>query len=308
MNRADGAPRRRSAPALRAAHVRGLREGSAQQDALASSRCMPQADVEMARALPHRRLHRLLHRHPPRDHGRQAVPPRQPAAAQLQVGADRLSRPRLVDRRERPALQAAAGPDQGARCRRADASARRSGSTTSWNWASSSASGNALGEPIAIGEAEEHLFGVTLLNDWSARDIQAWEYQPLGPFLAKNFAQHALALDRDDGGAGAVPRAVRARRRRPAAAALPRLRRPTASAARSTSRWKSGCRPRRCATAGEAADAPDARQHRASRLLDGRRNWSRTTRSTAATCSRATCWARARCRARSRTRPARCWN
>ncbi|QRF57409.1 fumarylacetoacetase [Variovorax paradoxus] len=48
--------------------------------------------------------------------------------------------------------------------------------------------GNALGEPIAIGEAEEHLFGVTLLNDWSARDLQAWEYQPLGPFLSKNFA------------------------------------------------------------------------------------------------------------------------
>ncbi|MBT2300941.1 fumarylacetoacetase [Variovorax paradoxus] len=48
--------------------------------------------------------------------------------------------------------------------------------------------GNALGEPIAIGEAEAHLFGVTLLNDWSARDIQAWEYQPLGPFLSKNFA------------------------------------------------------------------------------------------------------------------------
>ncbi|VWX59864.1 Fumarylacetoacetase [Burkholderiales bacterium 8X] len=48
--------------------------------------------------------------------------------------------------------------------------------------------GNALGEPIGIDTAEQHLFGVTLLNDWSARDIQAWEYQPLGPFLAKNFA------------------------------------------------------------------------------------------------------------------------
>ena len=47
--------------------------------------------------------------------------------------------------------------------------------------------GNAQGEPIAIADAEEHLFGVTLLNDWSARDLQAWEYQPLGPFLAKNF-------------------------------------------------------------------------------------------------------------------------
>jgi fumarylacetoacetase len=48
--------------------------------------------------------------------------------------------------------------------------------------------GNALGEPVPAGEALEHLFGFCLVNDWSARDIQAWEYQPLGPFLAKNFA------------------------------------------------------------------------------------------------------------------------
>jgi fumarylacetoacetase len=48
--------------------------------------------------------------------------------------------------------------------------------------------GNALGEPIPMSRAEEHLFGVSLFNDWSARDIQPWEYQPLGPFLAKNFA------------------------------------------------------------------------------------------------------------------------
>lgn len=48
--------------------------------------------------------------------------------------------------------------------------------------------GNALGEPIPIAEAEQHIFGVCLVNDWSARDIQTWEYQPLGPFLAKNFA------------------------------------------------------------------------------------------------------------------------
>jgi fumarylacetoacetase len=47
--------------------------------------------------------------------------------------------------------------------------------------------GNALGEPFGIDEADEHAFGLTLLNDWSARDIQPWEYQPLGPFLAKNF-------------------------------------------------------------------------------------------------------------------------
>ena len=48
--------------------------------------------------------------------------------------------------------------------------------------------GNALGEPIAMAQAEQHLFGVGLFNDWSARDIQAWEYQPLGPFLSKSFA------------------------------------------------------------------------------------------------------------------------
>ena len=47
---------------------------------------------------------------------------------------------------------------------------------------------NALGEAVPIAVAEEHVFGLVLLNDWSARDIQAWEYQPLGPFLAKNFA------------------------------------------------------------------------------------------------------------------------
>lgn len=48
--------------------------------------------------------------------------------------------------------------------------------------------GNALGEPIPASDALEHVFGFCLVNDWSARDIQTWEYQPLGPFLAKNFA------------------------------------------------------------------------------------------------------------------------
>jgi fumarylacetoacetase len=47
---------------------------------------------------------------------------------------------------------------------------------------------NDLFSPIPISEAEQHLFGLCLLNDWSARDIQRWEYQPLGPFLAKSFA------------------------------------------------------------------------------------------------------------------------
>ncbi|WP_211231681.1 fumarylacetoacetase [Ottowia thiooxydans] len=48
--------------------------------------------------------------------------------------------------------------------------------------------GSRRGEPVAIGEAEQQLFGLCLLNDWSTRDVQRWEYQPLGPFLAKNFA------------------------------------------------------------------------------------------------------------------------
>jgi len=47
---------------------------------------------------------------------------------------------------------------------------------------------NEIGTPIGIEDAEDHIFGVCLVNDWSARDIQGWEYQPLGPFLAKNFA------------------------------------------------------------------------------------------------------------------------
>jgi fumarylacetoacetase len=47
--------------------------------------------------------------------------------------------------------------------------------------------GNVLGDPVAIDDAEKHVFGLCLVNDWSARDIQKWEYQPLGPFLAKSF-------------------------------------------------------------------------------------------------------------------------
>jgi fumarylacetoacetase len=50
------------------------------------------------------------------------------------------------------------------------------------------AEGNAIGTPIPIASAERHVAGLCLVNDWSARDIQAWEYQPLGPFLAKSFA------------------------------------------------------------------------------------------------------------------------
>ncbi len=71
-----------------------------------------------------------------------------------------------------------------------------------------------MGEPVPIDRALDHVFGMVLVNDWSARDIQAWEYQPLGPFLGKSFAtsvsQWVVPLDR----AGRPPRAARAARTR----------------------------------------------------------------------------------------------
>ena len=83
---------------------------------------------------------------------------------------------------------ATAGPDGGRGGRSTDVWARAACWTTSWRLAHSLRKANPLGEPVSIDEAREHLFGLCLLNDWSARDIQSWEYQPLGPFLAKSFA------------------------------------------------------------------------------------------------------------------------
>ena len=68
-----------------------------------------------------------------------------------------------------------------------------------------------MGAPIAVGDFAEHVFGVFLLNDWSARDLQAWEYVPLGPFLGKSFATSVSpwvvpldALERGPGRAAAA--------------------------------------------------------------------------------------------------------
>src|SRR5262245_48950847 len=134
----------------------------------------------------HRRLHRLLRRHPPRHQRRQAVPPRQPAAAELQIRADRLSRPRLLH------------PVSGTTLRRPSGQRKPSTETVPSFGPSRSLDyelelavwigpGNELGTPIAIADAASHIAGFCLLNDWSAHDIQAWEYQPLGPFLGKSF-------------------------------------------------------------------------------------------------------------------------
>ena len=108
---------------------------------------------------------------------------------------------------------------------------------------------NALGEPVPVSRALERVFGLVLLNDWSARDIQAWEYQPLGPFLAKSFATSISAwvvpLD------ALAPRrvaAARTRRERSAAAAVPAGRSTIRRAAPSTSTSRCASRRSACAS------------------------------------------------------------
>lgn len=107
--------------------------------------------------------------------------------------------------------------------------------------------GNALGEAIPVSRAAEHIAGFCLLNDWSARDIQAWEYQPLGPFLSKSFITSvspwvvtAEALEPFRRAQPARPEATRGRCR----ISTTTTTRPTAP---STSSWRSCCSPRACA-------------------------------------------------------------
>ena len=70
--------------------------------------------------------------------------------------------------------------------------------------------GNPLGEPIPVGLASEHIFGLCLLNDWSARDIQAWEYQPSRPVPGQELLHHPVALDRHRRSARPLPRGAAA--------------------------------------------------------------------------------------------------
>jgi fumarylacetoacetase len=135
--------------------------------------------------------------------------------------------------------------------------------------------GNERGQAIGMDAAEAHVFGLCLLNDWSARDIQGWEYQPLGPFLSKNFATS----------------------RCPTWTA-----RCTASRAPSTFNSMCACRPRPC-------DKPASRPHPLrSPTTDTPtgpwRKWSPTTPWVAAPCSPVTCWARARSQALKPAKPA----
>lgn len=163
--------------------------------------------------------------------------------------------------------------------------------------------GNADGAPLTMAQADDGWFGLVLLNDWSARDIQGWEYQPLGPFLSKNFGttispwvvtQEALAPFRQP---FAHPAGDRSRCR----IWIPR---PTARTARSTSRSRSGCTRWRCAS---AAWRRSGCRKRTSPTPTGRwRSCWRTTPATAATSSLPICWAAARSRVRCRGRAVRC--
>ena len=186
-----------------------------------------QTEVPMHLPCLDRRLHRLLRRHPSRDQRRQAVPPRQSAAAELQICADRLSRPRKLG----AGFGRAGDPPNGQR-KPPDADAPEYGPSRRLDYELELGiwigEGNELGSPIPIGEAAEHIAGYCLLNDWSARDLQAWEYQPLGPFLAKNFLTSVSAVGRQPACAGAVPQgdAAAAGRRSGAAAVSGRSGRP----------------------------------------------------------------------------------
>ena len=148
--------------------------------------------------------------------------------------------------------------------------------------------GNELGSPIPIGEASQHIAGYCLLNDWSARDLQAWEYQPLGPFLAKNFLTSVSAVDRQPGSAGAVSQAD-------AAAAGGRSRTLALSRRCRGPRQRRACRPAR-SHADDRADARATAPRRmccraarpTPRCTGARRRSSPITARTAATSSRAT--------------------
>ena len=273
----------------RARCAQALSRGPAQRQRRArrafATALVPQARGRDGPAVRDRRLHRLLHQHPPRH--RRSASSSGPTTRCCRTTSGCRSATTAAPRRSiasgatfrRPVGQTKARatarrpscrPTRAARLR---ARARRLHRPAECAWASRSRSARPRSTCSAW----------PCSTTGRARDIQAWEYQPLGPVPVEELRQHDLALDRDAGRAGAVPRAVRAARRRPAAAALPRLGRQPRATARSTSSSRSGCRPRRCARRATPATG-SCRSNFARRLLDGRRSWSRTTRSTAATC------------------------
>ena len=166
--------------------------------------------------------------------------------------------------------------------------------------------GNADGTPLTMAQAEDDWFGLVLLNDWSARDIQGWEYQPLGPFLSKNFGTtispwvvtlEALApfrqpFARPEGDPQPLPHLDSDANRAHGAIDI---------ALEVWLHTAAHARARPAAAPAVAIELPR-------RLLDASRSCWPTTAATAATWARATCSAAARSRDRGRARAARCWS
>ena len=138
-----------------------------------------------------RKLHRFFRRHPSCRKWR--APPRseQPAVGELQIRPRRLSQPGLVGARIEYSGAPPERPAQIARMRTRRAYGPCRNLDYELELAVWIGPGNPQGEPIPIGQASEHIFGLGLINDWSARDIQYWEMPPLGPFLGKNFGSTA---------------------------------------------------------------------------------------------------------------------
>ena len=205
-------------------------------------------------------------------------------------------------------VQPAERAAQARRPRRRRASARAATSTSSSSSASGSGPATRRARRSRSREAGDHVAGFCLLNDWSARDIQAWEYQPLGPFLGKSFATTISPWV-------VTPEALApfriAQAQRPAgdprSARLSRRRARTSGTARSTSRSK-------CSILTEGLRTEGSCRRNGSRsatrgISTGRwRRWSRTTPAAAAISRPATCSAPARSRRRATTAWAACWS
>ena len=233
--------------------------------------------VRLARA--HRRLHRLLHLDRPRAQHRPPAQARRSDHAQLPVDADRLSRPRLDDRRERPAVPPADGADHGAGRGRADVRPLRAAGLRTrtrhlhrpGQRGRHGDSARARGEPHLRHLPAQRLVGARhpVLGDGAAR-----------PLPGEELRDHRLAVDRHAGSAGALPPGLGAAGRSSAAAGLPGERsQPRARRARHPAR--SLARKREGARRGQRAFAPvDAPASGTS--TGASRRWSRTTRWAAA--------------------------
>ena len=153
--------------------------------------------------------------------GRIFRPGQRRAAAQLEAPADRLPRPRRHGRRLRHRRSSARAGSAGAAEGPISGPSRRLDIEAEVGFVVGVPT--ALGRRVSADDFADHVFGVVLVNDWSARDIQAWEYQPLGPFLGKSFATSVSAwvMPLDALARRASSRRRRTRRRCPTCATTP---------------------------------------------------------------------------------------